>query len=103
MPIKIMATEHGDKPIIVCDVCGARIERSDDGAYAWNDQPPIPGRMHDMAFVHKGDCLLTYEAEQGASSTSDMPLDVLLPYLAVNLELDWEAATKLASTFPAAD
>ncbi len=98
MPIKIMLTERGAAPVIVCDVCDAWIERADDGAYAWNEERPESGKLHEVAFVHKGRCFLAYEAEHG-SSTCDMPLEVLLPYLAANLDVDWEGATTTAKYY----
>jgi hypothetical protein len=98
MPIKIMLTERGAAPVIVCDVCGAWIERADDGGSAWKEERPESGRLHEVAFVHKGCCFLAYEAEHG-TSTHDMPLEVLLPYLAANLDVDWEGATTMAKHF----
>ena len=98
MPIKIMLTDRGAAPVIVCDICGAWIERVDDGACAWNEVRFGSGTLHEVAFVHKGRCFLVYEAEHG-SSTRDMPLEVLLPYLAANLDVDSEGATSLAKYF----
>lgn len=98
MPIKIMLTNHGAVPIILCDVCGARIERADDGAYAWDEQRPESGALHDLTIMHRGDCFAAYEAEHGPS-TRDMPLIVLLPYLATNLSADWKAETAMAAHF----
>ena len=94
--------DHVDRPwaspVILCDVCGAWIERADDGAYAWNEERPESGTPHEMAFVHKENCLLAYEAEH-SSSMRDMPLDVFLPYLAASLSVDWRAATTMAQYF----
>jgi hypothetical protein len=98
MPIRIMLTDRGASPVILCDVCGAWIERADDGAYAWNEERPESGTLHEMAFVHKENCLLAYEAEH-SSSMRDMPLDVFLPYLAASLSVDWRAATTMAKYF----
>jgi hypothetical protein len=98
MPIKIMLTERGAAPMIVCDICGIWIQRADVGGYAWSEQRTELGSLHDVAFVHKGDCFLTYESRQG-TATMDMPLEVLLPYLAASLEVNWEAATNLAEYF----
>jgi hypothetical protein len=98
MPIEIMLTERGAASVIVCDVRGAWIERADAGGYAWNEERPGSGTLHEVASVHKGRCFLAYEAEHG-SSTRDMPLEVLLPYLAANLDVDWEGATTMAKHF----
>jgi hypothetical protein len=98
MPIKIMLTDQAAKPVVICDVCEAWIERAEDGAYAWNEERTQSGMLREVAFVHKGRCLLTYLADHG-SSTSDMPLEVLLPYLAANLDVDWAAATAMAEYF----
>jgi hypothetical protein len=98
VPIKIMLTNRGASPVIVCDVCGAWIERADDGGFAWSEARAESGTLHEVAFVHKGRCFLTYEAEHG-TSTRDMPLDVLLPYLVVSLDVDWDAATTMAKYY----
>jgi hypothetical protein len=98
MPIKIMLTDRGASPVIVCDVCGAWIERADDGGYAWNEERPESATLHEVAFVHKGRCFLAYEAKHG-SSTCDMPLEVLLPYLAANLDVNREGAIRLAKNY----
>jgi hypothetical protein len=95
MPIKIMLTDRSAAPVIVCDVCGAWIERADDGGYAWNEERPDSGTLHEVAFVHKGRCFLAYEAEHG-TSVCDMPLEVLFPYLVASLDIDWTAATTMA-------
>jgi hypothetical protein len=97
MTIKTKLTERGAAPVVVCDVCGAWIARRSRG-YLWNDERPESGTLHEVAFVHKGRCLLAYEAEHGACAR-DMPLKVLLPYLAANLDVDWEGATTMAKHF----
>src|SRR4051794_28529156 len=98
MPIKIMLTNRGASPVVVCDVCGAWIDRADDGGYAWSQDRFESGTMCNMVFVHKGNCFRTYEAEHGAA-TCDMPLNVLFPYLVANLSIDWDAATRMAMHF----
>ena len=98
MPIKIMLTNRGAAPVIVCDVCGAWIERADDGSYAWNQERPEAGTLQEMAFVHQDRCLRAYEAEHGPS-TQDMPLEVLVPLLVASLDVDWTAATTMAKFY----
>ena len=98
MPIKIMLTDRGATPVILCDVCGAWIERAEDGAYTWHEERPDSGTLCEMAFVHRGNSLIAYDAEH-STSTSDMPLDVLLPYLVASLDVDWKAATRMAQRF----
>lgn len=70
MPIKIMLTECGAAPVVVCNVCGAWIERANDGGYAWNKERPESGALHEVAFVLKGRCFLAYEAEQALLHTT---------------------------------
>ena len=65
MPIKIMLTDRGAAPVILCDVCGAWIDRADEGMYAWSEQHHESGALHDVAFVHKGDCFASYLAQHG--------------------------------------
>ncbi len=98
MPTKIMLTDCGAAPVIVRDVSGAWIERADDGGIPGTRERPESGTLHEVTFVHKGRCFLAYEAEHG-SFTHDMPLEVLLPYLAANLAVDWEGATMMATHF----
>ena len=98
MPIKLMLTHQGAKPVILCDVCGAWIESADEGAYAWNEERPDSGTLCELVFVHKGTCLLGYLNERG-SSVGDMPLETLFPILVANLGVDWEAATRTAQHF----
>jgi hypothetical protein len=98
MPIKIVLTNRGASPVIVCDVCGAWIERTDEGGYAWSESRPESGTLHEVAFVHEDRCLHAYEAEHGAS-THDMPLEVLVPYLVASLEVDRTAATTMAKYY----
>src|SRR5262249_49242205 len=100
MPIKIMLTESGAAPVIICDVCGAWIERAENGAYTWAEKRTESGSLHEVAFVHKDNCFVAYEPEQGAV-IRDMPLDVFLPFLAASLEVNWETATTLARYFSA--
>jgi hypothetical protein len=98
MPIKVMLTDRGASPIVVCDACGAWIERAEDGAYAWSEESSEFGTICEMVFVHKGRCLEAFEKEHGVT-TRDMSLDVLLPYLAANLCIEWDDAMKMARYF----
>ena len=98
MPIKIMLTDRGAAPVVICDVCGAWIQRADEGGYAWTQEQTESGTLYDVAFLHKGKCFITYEAEHG-SLVADMPLNVFLPYLAVSLDIDWESAVRMATHF----
>ena len=98
MPIKIMLTNRGAAPVIVCDVCGAWIERAGAGGYAWNEERSESGTLHELVFVHKDQCLRAHEAEHG-TSTPDMPLEGILPYLVASLGIDWTAATTIAKYY----
>jgi hypothetical protein len=49
VPIKIMWTDQGAKPVIFCDVCGEWIQRAEDGAYAWNEERPDSGTLYALA------------------------------------------------------
>jgi hypothetical protein len=97
MPIKIMLTDYGASPVVICDVCGAWIQDGEEGAYAWSQENIDSGSLHDIAFVHKGRCLQKYVSQH--SAVADMSLNVLLPYLVASLGVDWRAASRMAKYF----
>jgi hypothetical protein len=94
MPIKIMLTEKGAGPVIVCDYCGERIERALDANYEWDGEPQIAGDLREVYLVHKK-CSEANERKVGSLLDSN-ELHIMLPYLADNLKVNWEAARKHA-------
>ncbi len=98
MPTKIMLTNRGAAPVVICDVCGAWIQRAEEGCYAWTQGQTEAGTLREVAFLHTGECFIRYEAKHGPF-VADMPLNVFLPYLAVNLDVDWESAVRMATYF----
>lgn len=98
MPIKIMLTDRGAAPVVICDVCGAWIQLAEEGCYAWTQEQTESGTLHEVAFLHTGECFIRYEAEHG-SFVADMPLNVFVPYLAVSFGIDWESAVSMATYF----
>ena len=98
MPIKIMVNDRGATPIVVCDFCGAWIDKAEDGSYEWDDNDPRTVSLQEVFFLHNEDCVLAFERQHGKALYS-MPLDVLIPYLATNLGVDWAAAYKRAKYF----
>lgn len=105
MPIKMMNTDRGSGPIVVCDGCGERIEHAMDANYVWDCRDDRAGTVHDVYFVHKGDCDRVVEARLVSfpDSLCSMELKVMLPYLASNLTLEWgdaEVHAQVLEMFP---
>ncbi len=97
--IRIENTATGAGPVIICDYCGERITDARDGNYEWADVTGAPGQRMAVYFLHKR-CSAAHEAARGIVLDS-MELTVLLPYLAHNLDLDWDEASRHAETLSA--
>ena len=96
MPLKIEITNHGAGPVIVCDHCGERIADAAEGNYEWARVIDTPGERVAVYFLHKW-CSPAFEQRRGLVLDS-MELTVMLPYLAQNLQLDWDKAWSQAET-----
>ena len=96
MALKIEITNHGAGPVIVCDYCGERIADAAEGNYEWAGVTDTPGERVAVYFLHKW-CSPAFEQRRGLVLDS-MELTVMLPYLAQNLQLDWDKAWSQAET-----
>lgn len=94
MPIMMMTTEDGAGPVVVCDYCGKRIVDSDGVNCIWKDENCEPGSFSDMYIVHN-QCDELMQRRHGVMSNST-ELDILLPQLADNVNIDWEKARQRA-------
>jgi hypothetical protein len=94
MPIKMMQTESGAGPIVVCDQCGKRIDDASEASYIWNESSYEPGSLHDVYFVHSR-CDEALQRQVGEMPNSQS-LIILMPYLVSNLNVDWDEAKKYA-------
>ncbi len=55
MAVEILCSDGRPIPCVVCDWCGERIEREQDGEAWWH---AVPGRRFARPrFAHKGDCV----------------------------------------------
>ena len=96
MPIKIMLTERGAGPVVICDYCNKRIEDAREANYEWDGEVHRPGELLEVAFLHKN---CAWERQRRTARLFDsMEMIDLVPYLADNLHLDWETARKHAQT-----
>ncbi len=96
MALRIRLTDQGAAPVIICDFCGEQIENSSDGNYEWNGEEYRNGMLHEVFFVHKENCSRLHERRHGKVLDS-MELDVLLPFMAANLGVEWDRALKHAA------
>jgi hypothetical protein len=95
----MVQTDRGAGPVFLCDHCGERITEVKLANYVWDDKGAVPGDVLDVYFVHKGDCDRALEARLTGGRPerlASMELNVLLPYLASNLGVDWEEAQQHA-------
>lgn len=67
-----------------------------EGNYEWAGVTDTPGQHVAVYFLHKW-CSPAFELRQGPVLDS-MELTVMLPYLAQNLQLDWDKAWSQAET-----
>jgi hypothetical protein len=98
MPLAIRLTDRGAAPVIICDFCGGQIENASDGNYEWDGEDYRNGTLHEVFFVHKETCSHLHERQRGKLLDS-MELDVLLPFMAANLGVEWDHALKRAAYF----
>jgi hypothetical protein len=94
MAIRIENTQDGATPVIMCDYCNTRIYAAREGNYEWAGVSSARGERMAVYFLHKW-CSPAHEAQHGMVLDS-MELSVLLPYLAENLQLDWDEASAYA-------
>ncbi len=94
MPVKVFRTERGAGPVIVCDYCGERIENAKEANYEWDDDGLRPGEITVAFLLHKK-CARQHQVEFGKHLDS-MEMNVMLPYLAHNLMVDWDDAQRHA-------
>lgn len=94
MPIRMMVTENGAGPVLVCDYCGERIVDTDGVNCIWKDESYEPGTFSEVYIVHNQcDEPLQHRIGMMPNSTE---LDILFPQLVDNVNMDWEKAEKRA-------
>ena len=69
MPLVMQITERGVAPVILCDKCGERIIRAQDGNCVF-DGDREPGTYSPIILLHK-DCD-TFSPEYGYSNSGEM-------------------------------
>jgi hypothetical protein len=96
MPIVIEYRDGRSCPRVQCDQCGGLIETADEANYEFGRAPE--GESVPVRFVHRRP-----ECSRVADplGTGDMPLDVLLVYLADNLRVDMDEAREHAEDLDA--
>ena len=81
MAVEILCSPEGHPlPCVVCDWCGERIERGQDGEAWWH---MVPGRRFARPrFAHKGGCVAASRRREGDAGThKDLSLDGFLASL----------------------
>jgi len=81
MPIKMLSTEQGTRPLILCDQCGKRIEEGSRANVIWNDSSFEQGALSDVLFVHSLNCDQAFQRQRGMVANS-MELDLWMVDLA---------------------
>lgn len=98
MPIKMMQTDSGAGPVIVCDFCGERIKEASEANYIWDDKDAEAGSLTDIYFVHnRRHCDEGLQRQMGKMIDNSAELPILIPYLIRNLNVDMEHAEKYAA------
>jgi len=94
--IKILYHHDKSCPILICDICGKKIENINNGSVAFRLSDPqgvylVEGDLTDPLYVHSGECFLKAEAKLGEmQATGSEALSFHLYYLARNLGLGLE-------------
>jgi hypothetical protein len=96
MPLRIQHEGGLDRPVVVCDLCGAEITDALDGNYQW--VMDAEGRPHwaEVYFTHKR-CCHAFEQTNGAVLWGAIGLECLPIFLGTNLRLDGPAAARTAA------
>lgn len=98
MPIKMMQTDRGAGPVIVCDFCGERITEASEANYIRDDEGVEAGSLTDIYFVHnRRRCDEGLQRQMGMRIDNSAGLPILIPYLIHNLNVDMEHAAKYAA------
>lgn len=97
MSVTIRMEKGINKPVIICDHCGQRIDDAREGIYQWQvDDRGRPVGEGVMRFTHN-DCCRSFEtAHGGRRAWCWGPLSCLPVFLLRNLRLDWEKAKENA-------
>ena len=101
MPLKIISENHRACPAIICDQCGKRIEKAEDGNALWG--AGIKNSFYNEGqfyFTHKK-CNRVFERSHPLPNDgfvwASYGLEVFMTYLSNNLPLDKKSAVRKAS------
>lgn len=98
MPIKMMTTDRGAGPVIICDFCHERITDASQANYIWDDDGAGAGDLSDVYFVHSTqECDKGLQNRVGKIMDNSQELSLMIPYLIDNLNVDMEHAKKYAA------
>ncbi len=94
MPIAIeLVRVKGQKdiygPAILCDHCGERIAKGNEGNYFFDMTEPLTAMTTPMYFVHKK---CSGEFSKGKPTIGSAELTLLPVYLRAQLDIDWKKA-----------
>ena len=56
MPLRILRDRGGDRPAVICDLCGAEITDAQDGNYQWQGDGQGGWGDGEIHFTHKPCC-----------------------------------------------
>jgi hypothetical protein len=98
VPLRIQDEGGLDRPVVICDLCGAEITDALDGNFQWafDDEGRLDGG--EVYFTHKR-CCHAFEQSNGGGGAcwGAIGLECLPIYLGANLRLNWPAAARTAA------
>ena len=93
MPLRMKKAGKVDKPIIVCDHCGAEIDGERAGHFLWsyNLEGTPTGAIY---FAHQQECSVAFTQQRQDPLWCSKDLECLAVYLLQSLGISWNDAEK---------
>jgi hypothetical protein len=92
MPLRIRMEGSADKPVVVCDHCGAPIDGTRPGHFSWRYEPDGTP-VGEVCFTHQ-DCTIAFTERSGHPLWCSKDLECLPVYVLQGLGVDWNDAEK---------
>jgi len=92
MPLRIRMEGSADKPVVVCDHCGAPIDGTRPGHFSWRYEPDGTP-VGEVCFTHQ-DCTIAFTERSGHPLWCSKDRECLPVYVLQGLGVDWNDAEK---------